>query len=360
MKTLYFLFLLIVTSAFALEVDEKLTVRITKTSESRKTIMINRGTEDGLIQGDHAKFIVTAGVVARGECVQISPSKSVWSLYRLVNADFVVNDAVMTIKITPPVKTTKDETKTIVEEDTPTFASGDASKLGIPLAEGAEDLAQGVVAGADATELAALQSSTPIIIPEKDMEVFGIINISGLSANSKINSGTDSFTTTQSYHHIALGGELYPQNERQWYSHISLVGSLNLMRLNNQAYNGSSSTNDLTELAFGLNWHPTKLASVTMDYIPFFHISINTGTVSSSYKPGKEGNGISTELLASGMTQGFSFGFGYKYYLASGLSARVLLDYYQRTENYKEDDQTNQFNKIVAGPRFMIGLGYRF
>src|SRR6476469_843304 len=107
MRLLVFLGVLLYSlSAFSLEVAEKLTVRILKTSESRKTVMLNRGTEDGLVEGDHARFLVTAGIVARAVCVKVAPTRSVWSIYRLVNADFLVNDSVMTIKITPPVKIT--------------------------------------------------------------------------------------------------------------------------------------------------------------------------------------------------------------------------------------------------------------
>ncbi len=137
MKIICFLFLLPVLS-HALEVDEKLTIRLLKTSESKKTTMINRGTEDGLVEGDHAKFIVTAGIVARAVCIKVSPTRSVWSIYRLVNADFIANDSVMTLKITPAVKITKDETQAIVQEDTPSQVTGDPSKLGIPLAQSPE------------------------------------------------------------------------------------------------------------------------------------------------------------------------------------------------------------------------------
>lgn len=359
MKILLLLLLTFMTKAFALEVDEKLTVRILRSSESRKTVMVNRGTEDGLIEGDHAKFVVTAGVVARGVCVQVSPTRSVWSLYRLINADFVVPDSVMSIKITAPIKLTKDDSKALVEEDTPTVVNGDPTKLGIPLADGAQDLKEGATPE-DASELRALESQGPVIIPEKDREVFGILNISGLSANAKDDSGTDSFTTAQTYHHIALGGEFYPQKEREWYSHFSFVTSLNLMRLSNQAYNGSSSTNDITEFSVGTNWHLSKLPSTTMEFLPFLHLSFNFGSVKSTYKPGSEGNGTLSELEATGGTQGFSAGFGYKYYTAKGYGARVLFDYYMRTERYSADSQTDKFNKIVGGPRLMIGLGYRF
>lgn len=352
--------LMLSTSVFALEVDEKLTVRVMSTSETRKTIMINRGTEDGLVEGDHAKFIVTAGIVARAVCVRVSPSRSVWSVYRLVNADFIVNDAVMSIKITPPVKITKDETKTLVQEDTPTKASGDATQLGIPLADGADDIDKSVPLTDDVADLRSVTEKEPSIIPEKNVEVFGIISISGLTANSKTDTGDQSFNNSQSYHHIGLGGEFYPQKEREWYSHWSLIGSMNLMRNNNQSYNGSGSTNDVTEFSIGTNWHPTKLPSQTMMFIPYLHASFNVGTVKSTYKAGTELSGANDELSANGGTQGFSVGFGYKFYTQRGFGARFLLDYYMRTESYKEDDQGFKFNKTVGGPRLMVGLGYRF
>lgn len=346
-------------SAFALEVDEKLTVRVLRTSETRKTIMVNRGTEDGLVEGDHAKFIVTAGIVARAVCVKVSPTRSVWSVYRLVNADFIVNDSVMTIKISPAVKVTKDETQSLVQEDTPTKVSTDPTQLGIPLADGAQDINPAGEDSVSQTDLKSLEDDGPVIIPEKNIEVFGIMNIAGLTANSKTDSGADSFNNSQSSMHFGLGGELYAQKEREWYSHFSLQGMVNLMRQDSQAYNGAGVTNNLTEFAFGVNWHPTKLPSAVMEFIPYLHLEINVGSVKSTFKPGTDDPG-GDEFDSNGSTQGFAAGFGYKFFTKRGFSARAILDYYMRTEKYKEDFETNAFNKTVGGPRFMMGLGYRF
>lgn len=361
MKLFLVLILILSSQAFALEVDEKLTVRILRTSESRKTIMINRGTEDGLVEGDHAKFITTAGIVARAVSVRVSPSRSVWSVYRLVNADFIVNDAVMSIKITPPVKITKDESKMLIQEDTPTAVGrGDVTPIGVPLADGADDLtaAGGIVS--DDAELKGMIDDEPSVIPEKNIEAFGILNISGLTANSKTDSGEDSFNNSQSSHHIGLGGELYARREREWYSKFSIEASVNLMRLNSQAFNGATSSNDVTEFSIGTNWHPTKLPSSVMQFIPYIHLAINVGTVSSTFKQGAEANGAPQEFSADGGTQGFSGGFGYKFYTARGFGFRAIVDYYMRTEVYKADEAGNKYNKTVGGPRFMMGLGYRF
>lgn len=355
MKFALLAFLVFSSSAFALEIDEKLTARLIRISETRKTVMINRGTEDGLVDGDHAKFIVTAGIVARGVCVKSSPTRSVWSIYRLVNADFIVPDSVMTLKITTPVKITKDESQALVQEDTPTkVTSGDPTQLGIPLAEGAQDIP---AAGEDAvsqTDLKSLEESEPVTIVEKNVEIFSILNISGLTANTKTNTADKSFNNQQSYLHLGLGGELYPRRERDWYSKFSLQGMVNLMRISSQSYNGVATTNDVTEFSLGMNWHPTKLPSQTMTFIPYLHVEANMGTVKSSVKSGTD------EISQNGGTQGFAAGFGYKFFTSSGFGIRALADYYYRTETYKQDELLNKYNKKVGGPRFMIGLAYRF
>jgi hypothetical protein len=361
MKKLILALLLLPTLSLALEVDEKLTARIVKTSESKKTVMINRGTEDGLVEGDHAKFIVTAGIVARGMCVRVSPTRSVWSIYRLVNADFITNDSVMSIKITPPVKITKDESKALVQEDTPTNVSTDPTQLGIPLADGAQDLGTSAAdASLNSADLKALEASdVPSSIVERSKEIYGFLNISGLTSNTKTEVGDQSYNNSQSFHHIGLGGELYAQREREWYSRFSLVGGVALMRENSQAYNGAGVSNDITEFSFGTNWHPTKMPSVAGDFIPYLHASFHVGTVKSTYKKGSEVSSTE-ELEANGGTSGFSIGGGYKFYTFKGFGARVLLDYYLRQEKYKEDTLFNTHNKRVGGPRFMIALGYRF
>ena len=357
MKIICFLFLLPVLS-YALEVDEKLTIRLLKTSESKKTTMINRGTEDGLVEGDHAKFIVTAGIVARAVCIKVSPTRSVWSIYRLVNADFIANDSVMTLKITPPVKITKDETQAIVQEDTPSQVTGDPAKLGIPLADGAQDLNEGEDK-LSASDLKALEESqTPLTIVDKNFEVYGVLNISGLNSNSKTNVGDQSFTSSQSFHHIGLGAEYYPKNEREWFSSFSILGEFTLQKQDSQAYNGASVTNDLNEFSAGLNWHPTKLPSMVNEFIPYLHVAMNLGVVRSTYKAGT--NSGTPESSSNGSTSGFSIGGGYKFFTHKGYGARLIVDYYFRSEAYKEDDFANIHNKKIGGPRLLCAFSYRF
>ncbi len=345
-------------NAFSLEVDEKLTVRILKSSDSRKTLMINRGTEDGLVEGDHARFLVTAGIVARAVCIKVAPTRSVWSVYRLVNADFIVNDSVMTIKITPPVKITKDESQALVQEDTPTKLPSDPAAVGIPLAEGAMDLnqASGVEENISDGDLRGLEDVT---IVERNIEVFSFLNVSGLSAVTKADVGDEKFSNSQSSHHIGLGGELYSRREREWYSRFSLLASVNFMRTNAQSYNGYSATNDITEFTFGTNWHPGKMPSATYQFIPFVNLSINIGSVRSSVSSGLT-RPTDEDQSANGATSGFAVGFGYKFYTKEGFGARAIVDYYARNEKFDRDEAGNTFDRTVAGPRFLMGISYRW
>ena len=359
MKLIILILALLPLTSFALDVDEKLTVRILKTSETHKTIMANRGTEDGLVEGDHAKFIVTAGIVARAICVKVSPTRSVWSIYRLVNADFIINDSVMTLKITPPVKVTKDESQTLVQEDTPTRPSGDPKTMGIPLAEGAQDMS--LEESLNQTDLKAMEeSNVPTTIVEKNREVFGMINISGLTASSKSDVGNNTYNSSQSFYNIGIGGEYYPQNEREWYSRWSLLGSVSLMRENSQAYNGASVTNEMTEFSVGTNLHPWTKPSVTSEFIPFLHADLHVGTVKSTYKSGTEFGNADVTKTANGGTNGWALGFGYKYYTPWGFGVRALFDYYLRNEKYKQDAASNIYTRAVGGPRLMLGISYRF
>ena len=109
----------VVKTLNALEIDEKLTLRFLKVSTSKKTVLINRGAEDGLVVGDHAKFYITSGIIARGVVEKVSPSRSIWSLYRVIEPNDIAEGKVLNLKIASPVKITTDSSKSIKEEAIP-------------------------------------------------------------------------------------------------------------------------------------------------------------------------------------------------------------------------------------------------
>lgn len=356
--------LLVLTSvrAFGLEIDERLTLRILKTSETKKTLLINRGTEDGLAEGNHAKFFVSAGVVARGVCVKVSPSRSVWAIYRLVNADFVVQDTVMNLKIAAPVKISQDETKMVVQEDVPTqmTTEGPAS-LGIPLAEGANDLAPGMVEGVEQIskeELAALRALGPGNLRERNWEVWTALHFSSLSSKTDSGDATaGNFDGSDVQSQLALGGEYYFKEEREWWARFSPFGFVNNQRKGLLSFSGGEQEDNVTEFGGGINWHPWDVPSVINDFIPFFTFSLAMGSASSTFSDASLG-GASRE--ARGSTFSRSFGVGFKFYTQQGFGARAVLDYYLRDDKLKETDSDLTWTRTNVGPRLWVGLSYRW
>lgn len=270
-------------------------------------------------------------------------------------------DSVMSLKITPPVKMTKDESQSLLREDsTPPMTDVDPTNLGIPLAEGALDNEGGAPVGTEsAADLNALTQEEETI-SHKVLEVVGMINISGLTSTTQSDSGSFDFSHAFSSHHLGLGLEYYAQKERLWYSAFSLSGGFNLLRLSSQSYNGAGVSNNMNEIYGAVSWHPTKRPGTPLTFIPYLQLAYGVGQISSTYSNGSELNGAEKELSASGPTQSLSLGFGYKFYTTKGYSVRLLADIYSRSERYSQDDDGRQFNRYVQGPRLILGLGYRF
>lgn len=112
MKNLVLIFSILFTPfANSLELDQKLVVRLLGVSESKKTLLVNKGKEQGLKLGDHAKMSLPTGMIARGVVVKLSPSRSVWSVYRFFNKAKLEPMIALTLKIATAVKLTTDETK---------------------------------------------------------------------------------------------------------------------------------------------------------------------------------------------------------------------------------------------------------
>jgi hypothetical protein len=101
------------TSFGALDLDTKFTARVLGVSDTKRTLLVNRGIEHGLVLDQHAKVSLTTGLVARAVVVRLAPSRSVWSIYRFYAKDKVTPKTVYTFKISSPIELTTDESKAI-------------------------------------------------------------------------------------------------------------------------------------------------------------------------------------------------------------------------------------------------------
>lgn len=364
LKNLLLLFslLLLTTSLWALEIDEKLTMRIVKASQSRKTILINRGIEDGLVKGDHAKFFLTIGVVARGVVVKLAPTRSVWSIYRLVNADYLKDGQVMKLKITAPVKITKDDSRSLVADDTPkSVMSSDPRDLGIPLAAGADDLldempmktAQDNAHGG--LNRTVLEASS---LREKTKEFFGTFFYSALGAKASPSNASGEYKGTASSFIMNLGGEFYSKDEKKWISRFSLVVQYSMMNSSVMSHEGSNVSENSSEYGGGFHWYPFTRPSKTYKLVPYGRFMMMLGSVSTTYTAGVNGNGQSETL--GGSSFAYSFGGGAKYYLHNGFGARAEFEYYSRNDTFAADQNGVKWTTAKSGPKITMGFSYRW
>jgi hypothetical protein len=345
------------SSIWALDVDEKLTLRLLKTSQTRKTILINRGTEDGLVEGDHAKFFTPTGIIARAVLVKISPSRSVWSVYRLVNADFLVTDAVMSLKITPPVKVTQDESRMVVLDDTPTeVVTEDPESLGIPLAEGAKDMTPLEQKLAQYKEMASLEKMAPTSIRELNKEIYLFVNFSSLSSSTKNTNNSTSFKASSAHTQTAIGGELYAKQDREWWTRFSLFLHLLSERKSLLNFDGSRGEDSRLEFYGGTHFHPWTRPAMVGEFIPYISFGVGMGTATSEIE-----TNLGASDSAKGSTFATSFGFGLKFYTAKGWGARIEGDYLSRQESLKQSSGSQPtWERASSGPRLLVGLSLRF
>ena len=113
MRLLLPLLLLLLPLSSQGDSDLRLVGRLLSVSDSKKTILFNRGSEDGLELDVHAKFSLPEGILARALLVRISPSRSVWSIYKFYQKDKIMKNIIITAKTTPPLKLTQDVSKNL-------------------------------------------------------------------------------------------------------------------------------------------------------------------------------------------------------------------------------------------------------
>lgn len=365
LKNLLVLILLLFSvQVWSLEIDEKLTMRIVKASQSKKTILINRGVEDGLVKGDHAKFFLTVGVVARGVVVKLAPTRSVWSVYRLVNADYLKNGQVMKLKITSPVKITKDDSRSLVLDDTPSnIMSSDPRELGIQLADGADDLSsEDVMMGGRNNNGSKTGVSSTILesssLREKSKEIFGTVFYSGLGAKAQPGDASGDYSAESSTMLLNLGGEFYSKNEKKWQSRFSIVVQYSMLNSSIMANQGSNVVEKSSEYGGGIHWYPLTRPSKTFKFIPYARFLMLLGSVATTYNPGIEGGNSET---LGGASYSYIVGGGAKYYLHNGFGARFEFEYYSRTDSFAADQQNGlKWTTAKSGPRVVFGLSYRW
>ena len=385
LKTFLIMTTLLSMSALrALEIDEKLTLRFLKVSNSKKTVLINRGAEDGLAINDHAKFFITTGVIARGVAEKVSPSRSIWSLYRVVDPAEITDGKVLNLKISSPVKITEDPSKSIKEESIP------AGSDKMSMKEGAEvETTAPVLNDADQKELEGLgieDNEKPVKKLEqekktkkkdikevsmedapsfenvtlKNWEVFGTLYVNALSGtidNPNNNGGTEALSSSVDF---SAGLERYFSDSNSLLKNVSLNVFIHKRNIENDSVETSTTkiSTDWLEYGGGASYHFYNTAASVGKLIGFGNFSGGMGTIKSTitFKTATD----ETTNPFKGTEAFFSLGVGAKYVLTNGFGIRATLDYYHATESLTDGLTDLTFTRKIAGPRIQFGLSYRF
>lgn len=348
-----------VNVSWALQVDEKLTLRVKRTSTTKKTILVNRGLEDGLSEGDHAKFFNSSGVVGRAVLVKVSPARSIWSVYKLVNPNEISVDKVLNLKISVPVKLTKDRSKMLSAENTP-----DASK--VPLELGAEEDPGSELSESESDDLKKLGDEGKSLSMEeasgvaknKSLEVWGLLQFDGLTSSSDLGTNGSATGSVLSYD-VSFGMEKYFQDLKSWFHKVSFFLIFHSNSRNVTGLEGAVVELGVLEYGLGMNYHFLADAFAFNRLIGYFSVAFGFGQSEEASTLTSIGTSGTTQPY-SGSSNFFSAGFGLKYYLSKGFGFRTILDYYRRGELYTIENSTSDFSKIVAGPRLQIGLSFRW
>ncbi|MFZ9001984.1 MAG: hypothetical protein ACO20H_11820 [Bacteriovoracaceae bacterium] len=352
--------LLLSFEVLGLSIDEKLTLRILKVSDTQKTVLINRGAEDGLMVGDHAKLYVTQGIVARGVVMKTSPSRSVWSLYSISDADKVRSQSVLSLKITEEYKVSLDSSKMLSKDDRPTgvMVTGDMDD------EMKEDMIalkrEAPSSGKYYQNLDTSEDSRAGgrgTLGMRSTEVFGTFNY--LSFSETEDNGFEGVEATQkdsSEMSFSLGVEKYFEEKGGTLRNLSLLGQFDYSSTEEQEKDADSSpitSNTLMGASIGLNYHFYNDPFVFEQVILFASGHFGLGVISSSTE------GSDSDSSSDGSYNTLSFGGGLKYYTMEGLGLRGQLDFYTRNEN-STTDLGNEVVKKKSGPRIKFGMSYRF
>lgn len=340
----------------ALSLDEKLTLRVLRTSDTKKTVLTNRGLEDGLVVDTHAKFFLTEGVVARGVVVKASPSRSVWSIYRIVDSSALTSNTVMNIKISSALRLTEDPTQAIsVSPHGPNDKITD--RLMVPVSDDSYQLSQSEREELDGFELSGNSSMGDIggskAYAQRQWEAFGLIYLNSLSGTSE-SPDADATEVSQSHVAFSLGIEKYFYDSETFLKKFSLFGLFHSR--SSQGGDDLVVENSWTEFGGGANYHFFGHPTRPQNLVGFLSASFGVGSVSGGVT--SESSSFEDQTI-DGSSSFLSLGVGAKYGTQSGWGARALLDFYRSGETFEFEDG-DEITRSLSGPRIQLGISYRF
>jgi hypothetical protein len=135
MTKIFYFFILIffvdIRKGSALEIDRILRFSILNVSSSKKTLLINKGKEDGLKKGDQAKFYRNEkSIIARAIVIKVSATRSLWSVFNYRFKKIIKKNVSLILTITKKILLTNDISKKVFKNE---VFSGKGDRISVVL-----------------------------------------------------------------------------------------------------------------------------------------------------------------------------------------------------------------------------------
>ncbi len=367
---LFFTNTYVIAKAKALDIDEKLTIRILEASNSKRTLLLNRGHEDGIVVNTHAKFFLSTGVFARGVSRKVSPARSIWSIYRIVKPEHIVVNKVANIKISTPIKLTDDPSQAIVVQNRK-YEMGEPKDIN-PASEISKEEDMKLDPN-DSSELGALLSdsneieATPrmtrssVSTDGHHIELATLVSFSSLSG-TETTGATDSTDSSSvdselSSFDLTISAEKLFPNTKSFLRHIGLRG---LVQLQSDS-NGTSEIKETSNFNIG-GGASYYFQDPFIKGKPIFYLDGSFGMISSTVSTTDTVNSDNNEE-AEGSGSFVSFGIGLKYLASDMFGFTGKLEYYSATTSFDFEESSGDIRTDeieLSGPQVQFGLFMRF
>ncbi len=340
---------------FSLEIDSKLTVRVLKTSKSKKTILLNKGRSDELVPGDHAKFFVSEGVVARAVVVELSKKRSVWSVYRVINRDLLNSNEIMNIKITPKVKLT-DDPLAVVSRDS-SFSNTVDDKVADKEFQVYSDLFDDGKVPESQAKVAMTQElqELDLDISDKNFEIGATIGFQSYSSEVTGTTSNSDFTGSEFTNNVLISGEYY-------FESTGIFGYFQYLQESLLSFDGALTDSASLEFGGGINFYMFGDPHKANQLITYLTTGLGVGSITDTFSGGELASTAQTTVEVTGSTVALFGGIGFKYFLPSGFGMRFLIDLYRRQDSFNDDVPTittTDWSRVRMGPRLLVGISYR-
>ena len=154
---------------------------------------------------------------------------------------------------------------------------------------------------------------------------------------------------------FSLGVEKYWWVKSEFFRRASIVGFFN--KRNTSSGSSTQLEQDWTEFGFGGNYHFYNTPFDAGVPVIYGGLTLGIGSLKTTTTTTVSGTTSSSEV--TGSSSFFTIGGGVKYFVPSGIGAKIILDYYITNEKYEFNDGTTTEGSLSV-PRIQVGLSYRF